>query len=126
MKKLMLILSVACLAGCYNDSKQELYPAVTNPNPTGCDTANLTFSAKVLPIFTSSCAISGCHNATTKAANYDLSNHAGAKAAADAGRLLGAIKHLPSHQPMPQGKPKLDDCSIAKVEKWISLGTKND
>ncbi|RYD57334.1 MAG: hypothetical protein EOP56_08475 [Sphingobacteriales bacterium] len=127
MKKLMLILSVACLAGCYSDSKEELAITPTQgPSGSGCDTANVTFAAKVKPILTASCATAGCHNATTKAKNYDLSTYDGAKASVNEGRLLGAIKHATGFQPMPQGGNKLDDCSIAIVEKWVNLGAKND
>lgn len=123
-----MILGVALLAGCYNDSKEELYP-VSTPSTgggTGCDTANVTFTASVLPIFTANCATSGCHTAATRAGNYDLSTYAGAKAAVDAGRLLGAVKQLTGFSQMPQGKSKLDDCSIAKIDKWVALGAQNN
>ncbi len=90
--------------------------------PAPCDTSNVTFSAVVGPIMAQSCALSGCHDAATRSAGYDLSSYMGAKMCAHQGRLLGAIRHEPGYSPMPKGGGKLDSCDIVRIEYWINHG----
>ena len=67
----------------------------------------------------SGCTASNCHGSST---NRSMANYQDAKAFAEFGRLLGAIKHEAGFSPMPKGGSKLDACSIAKVEAWIDDG----
>lgn len=123
MKKIVFILSVVVLAGCYNDNKEDLY-LVSSTGGNTCDTSNVTFKSTILPIFTQSCATSGCHDALTKSNGYDLSNYDGAKASS--ARLVGAVKHLSGYWAMPKGGNKLEDCKIAQIEKWVNMGSPNN
>jgi hypothetical protein len=128
MKKILLIGSIVVLGGlvitgCYNDNSEELYPKVPASN---CDTANLSFSAKVAPIFNNSCALSGCHKTGSSLGGHILDTYEGVKAAANSGRLIGAINWLPNHSPMPKGGSKLSFCDILKIETWIKQGTPNN
>lgn len=121
-KTFLLALTVVGLAGCYNDNKEDLTP--TTPPVTTCDVTDVSFSSTIQPIFRESCATSGCHNSTSKAGTYDLSNHAGAKAASS--RIAGAINHLSGYSQMPQGAGKLSDCKIDQIESWLNAGAPNN
>ena len=123
-KKTLLVLALlpAFLYGCYNDNAEDLYPS-TAPG-SACDTANITYSASIKPIIDAKCAIPGCHQ-TAMPTGYDLSSHAGLTVVANNGRLIPAIDHT-GPNPMPQGAPKLDDCSITKIKKWVAMGAPNN
>ncbi len=90
------------------------------PGSGGCDTANVTFSGVVKPIIDAKCATSGCHlgSATT---GFDLSTYGGVSYAIAHGAFMPAINHT-GPSPMPKGQDKLDDCTIAKIQKWVNDG----
>ncbi len=93
-------------------------------NTITCDTANVTFSGSVKPILQTNCTV--CHSGNPPQGGIDLSNHAGVKAMATGGTLVGAIEHRSGFSPMPKGGNKLPACDIAKIKKWVALGAKND
>lgn len=124
MKKLLILLGVVVLAGCYNDKYDELYPQTTTGGGTTCDTSNVTFSQTIKPILDSKCAISGCHDAATLAGGYNFTTYSGVNAAKS--RLVGAITWQSGYSQMPKGMNKLDDCSIVKVTKWVNDGAKDN
>lgn len=98
--------------GCYKDNKESMFPS------TGvCDTANVTWAKDIQGIVTTSCAISGCHNATASG-GYNLSNFAGVKMMVDNNRFLAVIES----GSMPKNASKLDNCAIDKVRSWIAKG----
>jgi len=127
MKKLFIIAGLALVAaGCYNDKGDKLYPS---PAAAVCDTTTITFSAHVLPIFNASCNLSGCHNTAgaPSSGGYDLSSYADARRAAVTGnKLLGDIRWESGHSPMPKGLPKLSDCEINKITRWVNQGALNN
>lgn len=84
-----------------------------------CDTTtNNTYDGKIKAIMETNCT--GCHF-TGNGTGHTLDTYNGVKASVNTGKLVLAIKHLGS-KPMPQSLPKLNDCTIAKIEKWISVG----
>lgn len=119
------VLSIATLSaiGCYKDNAEEMYP------PTGggstCETSDVTFSNTVSAIIATKCATAGCH-ATSSPTGINLSAHAGIAAIATSGKLMASITHSGSASAMPKGLPKLDDCSIAKIKKWVDDGAPNN
>ena len=119
MKKLIIVLSVAAVAiiSCKKDNADDVFP-----DPPACDTSNVTFSAVIKPIIQAKCL--SCHTGTS-GTGYDLSTYNGMEAVASHGQLLPAINHT-GPKPMPQGQPKLDDCSIAKITKWVNDGAPNN
>ncbi len=124
MKRTGILLAFALGAiftGCYNDKYDQLYP-----QGSSCDTANVTYSNTIKPIMAQSCATIGCHDATTKESGYDFNNYSDLQIAVNANRLLPVINHQSGVQPMPQGMPKLSDCNIAKITKWVSAGAPNN
>jgi hypothetical protein len=126
MNKLTILAGMLILlASCYNDKADKLYPA---PPVNPCDTTGRTvsFSANVRPIMMGNCATSpGCHASGTSTA-YDFTSYAGAQLAASNNKLVLAITHQPGASPMPQGMPKLSNCAIAQITKWVKQGAPNN
>ena len=119
MSKVLLTLTVVGIfwfsfSGCYNDNYEDLY---TVPGTT-CDTSNVTYTNTLKAIVDAQCATTSCH-AGPVPSGYDLSTYAGLKTVADANKLMPAINHT-GNFPMPQGQPKLDDCTIAKFQAWVN------
>ncbi|HEX6914205.1 MAG TPA: hypothetical protein VF145_03130 [Chitinophagaceae bacterium] len=96
-------------------------------NTTGCastcDTTVFTFTA-VKKIIDANCL--NCHSGAAPSGGWNFSTHAGVKAVADNGKLMGSINHAPGFTPMPAGNPKLSDCKITQIRKWIQAGTPNN
>jgi hypothetical protein len=119
------LLAFAPFAGCYRDKADQLYPNGTTGNTT-CDTTNITYSGTVKAIIAQNCAISGCHDGSN-ASTYDMSDYSGLYFYCIAtNKLLGSIRHDNGYVAMPQGAPKLDDCSINKITAWVNNGAYNN
>ena len=112
----LLIFSIVLLQSCYYDVEEELYPA------TSCETDNMSYQNDILPLLTSNGCI-GCHG---DLATLDLNGYNDIKIYVDNGSLLGSIKHESSFRAMPDNQPKLDQCTIAKIESWILNGAPNN
>lgn len=115
---MFFIIMVATLSRCYYDVEEEIYPK------TECDTDNISYSIDVVPILQNNCY--ECHSEAVNQAGITLEGYDNLKTYVDNGRFLGAIKHDPGFSPMPQGRPQLPDCQIAKIEQWILDGAPNN
>jgi hypothetical protein len=126
MKRTLPLAAIAILvaAGCYNDKADQLYPEPANPGSGGntCDTTTMSYAIDIKPIMNQYCGLSGCHDAATPSFGYDLTIYNGLKQAHTNGRLLGAINHQSTFQPMPKGMSKLTDCNINKITAWVNQG----
>jgi hypothetical protein len=113
----ILLLSVSC----YYDNEEALYPSLNSV----CDTTNVTFSARIVPILADNCL--SCHsNASAAAAgnNIRLQDYVDVKARTTA--ITGSINHSGSFSPMPKNGGKLNACSITLVDIWIRNGAINN
>lgn len=122
MKKLITIVLLALLAGCYYDNEEELYPGGNGD----CDTTNVTFSGTVLPVIDANCK--SCHSGGAPQGNVSLDSYASISAAGKIpegqyGSLYGAINHSQGNSPMPKNGTKLQDCTIRQIKAWIDAGT---
>lgn len=106
--------------GCYNDKAELLYPATGS-----CVTDSVTYKGTITTIMNQNCAISSCHNAQSAAGGIVLDNYNGVKTVAGSGILLGVINHT-AGVPMPKDRPKLYDCTIQKITKWVADGAPNN
>jgi len=79
----------------------------------------------IKPIIDSRCATAGCH-IDAQASGISLSSYQGVAGIANSGKLLSAITHNGQASFMPKGQPKLDDCTIAKITKWVNDGAPNN
>ena len=78
------------------------------------------FATEILPLMVQNCATSGCHDAGTQAAGYDLTTHASISGSASI--VLSAIRWEGGTVPMPQGNPQLADSLVNKFSCWINQG----
>ena len=108
---------------CYYDSEEFLFPDTGST----CDTASVTFSLSVVPVLQNNCLT--CHNNSAAVAlggNVKLQDYADVKLKADDGKLLGTVSHASGFVPMPQGAPKINDCSIDIIRIWVEEGAANN
>ena len=123
MRKILAIAAIAItMAGCYNDKYEELYPMGT----VVCDTMTVTYTKDIKPIFESKCNTVGCHDAATASGGYDLTTHAGSQPGALNGRIGGAIEWKAGFSAMPKNLPKLSQCDINKIARWVNQGALNN
>jgi hypothetical protein len=116
------VLILFLISSCYYDSEEYLYPQISNT----CDTSNYTYTGAVKPLLQNSCY--SCHsNSTSGSGNgIKLENYTDVKLKADDGSLLGSISHSQGYSAMPLNAPKLEDCKIVVVQKWIDSGAPNN
>lgn len=117
------VLPALIFISCYKDNKEDMYGLGIGND---CDTTDVTFSATISPVLQSKCATSGCHDAGTQSSGVNLSAYSGAKSIAVNGSLMQVINHASGYPAMPQGGAKLDDCTIAKIQKWVNDGAPNN
>ena len=116
---LLFILSISFTA-CYYDTEEELYPTVIN----NCDSVKGSYSLEVEPLISSQCR--SCHNSSFSSGGVNLEGYDNVKQSALTGTLLESIQHEAGVSPMPQGRPKLDDCTLKAVESWKNMGAPNN
>lgn len=93
------------------------------PIPNECaDT--VSFATTIEPLIQTSCSTSGCHDAGSAAAGYNLEGYT--NISANANIILTVIRHESGVVPMPYFQPKLSDSLIKNVGCWINQGTLNN
>ena len=105
------------IGGCYEDNEQDLYIKITTAN----DTTQVSFSKNVLPIFASSCALSGCHTGTTPAANISLDSYAGI-VGANVLTIRAAINYQGGKPMPPPPSSQLTPSQLKIIDNWINQG----
>ena len=127
MKKLMIVAGVVLLFGsCYNDKYDKLYPA---PSVT-CDTTTITFTHDIMPILQANCNVAGgCHDADgALVSGYDFTSYDGFHGSATTSVLINDINGTPTagHTAMPKSLPKMAQCDIDKMTRWVNQGSQNN
>jgi hypothetical protein len=130
IKSTLLVASFAfVVSGCYYDTVEDLHPAPiiipgVNDNAGGCDTTKaITYTADIKPILDASCGTSSpCHSSSSPTSGIDLSSYTATKNAS--ATLIDAVTWGDGISNMPKGSTsKINDCSIAKIKKWVNTGT---
>lgn len=118
-RKIILVLLSACLyfIGCSKASEDKL----GGQNPSICDTAVINYSSVVLPVISQHCY--SCHNSREAMGGIRLDSYSSIKMQVINGNLAGAVTHAAGYTPMPYQQPKLSDCDIVKIIKWINSGS---
>jgi len=120
--RIILILIITAITGCYYDSEERLYPTIYNP----CDDVNVTYSKTVTTIL-HSCQT--CHSSSSVASSQGTDVVLGSldqvTTMAKSGRLMGAINHDSKHVAMPPAG-KLPDCEIKQLQEWIDANYPNN
>lgn len=94
-----------------------------NPNDSVC------FNTAIQPLFNSSCAYAGCHDAITRADGYNFTNYTNIRNQitpfdVNNGKIMRAVKSTNPSNRMPPGAP-LSTSQIQLLEKWIQQGARN-
>ena len=117
MKKAIKLISLMFLflfvlsVSCTKDKEKD--------EPDVCGIENISFVADIQPIIEVKCF--RCHNGPNANGGIRLDSYENAKAAANSGRLLGAILHKEGFTPMPK-LGVLDSCQIVLFEEWVAKG----
>lgn len=124
MKNTFLILSICSLffAGmqsCTKDSEEKLMQDFIY-----CADSNVSFANNVFPIINNDCR--PCHSGASAEGGIELDDYAEIQSLAFSGDLMIVIKHESGLQPMPNGRPKLNECKITTLQKWIDEGMLNN
>ena len=112
---LIAFLSMIFLSACTNDQ--------TMTSTLDCGTLKPTYTNDIAAIMNASCALGGCHSASSSSAGFNLSNYTGTKNGGSQSIFLRAIKHESGAKAMPENASKLSTTSINKIECWINNGS---
>lgn len=126
MKKIFLVLFaglVLMISSCYYDKEELLYHTVSN-GPCTDTTGAVSYTQKVAPMLQQYCY--SCHSGNFPSGNIAMGTYAADKAIGQNGSLYGSINHASGFSPMPKGMPKLSNCQVAVIKKWIDAGMQNN
>jgi uncharacterized membrane protein len=140
MKNALLYVAFSLLfigSGCTHDPLYPVgYDPANNPISTGlpCNPDTAYFVNDVLPILISNCAMSGCHDAQTKADGIQLTSYASVMQTSEVrpgnaseSELYEVLVETREDKRMPQPPtPRLDAAKIALVRRWIEQGAQNN
>lgn len=86
----------------------------------GCDSISVSFSADIYPMMQRHCL--ACHTTGSEQGGVTLDGYNNMLVYVNNGRLLSSIRHESGVVAMPYNLPKLNDCKIAQLERWINDG----
>lgn len=107
---------ILCATACYYDVEEKIYPK-------DCNTENVTYSGTIEPILARECY--SCHDALSRDGDVNVEGYDEVIYWVSTGELLASIRHEGAY-PMPEGREKLDTCTIMKIEAWIAAGAPNN
>jgi hypothetical protein len=117
--RIILILSIAFISGCYYDNEERLYPKQSSP----CDDTLVTFSGTVTTIL-QPCLL--CHATSSSAGGgFYLQKYSDVQKYVISGQLMNSLNHIGGHD-MPIGGGKLADFEIKQIQKWIDNKSPNN
>jgi hypothetical protein len=103
---------------------QWIQQGAKNNSCDACTVTNPTYSGIIQPLIANKCPT--CHSPAVLSGGINLTDYAGVKAAAAAGKLYGALSWAPGFPLMPKGGAKLSECNLSLIKKWIDLGMQNN
>ena len=130
--RVLLALTVTSMFhACYYDVETSLVQHDTmvvytdsGGNNIGCDTTNVSYSQVVEPMINQNCL--ACHSQVAQLGGVNLEGYINVMVYVENGQFLGALNGAPAYIPMPKDAPKLDDCTLAKINAWVHQGAPNN
>ena len=119
----MLVIFITGLNSCYYDKEDLLYGNSSNL-PCTDTIGSVSYLQKVVPIFQQSCY--SCHTGGFPSGGVLMGTYNADKIIAQNGKLYSSIIHASGYVPMPEGAPKMNNCKIATIKKWIDNGMPNN
>jgi uncharacterized membrane protein len=113
----VFLFMVVLATGCYYDKEALLYPG--SNQPVDCTTVAAKFNSDVLPLITTKCAISNCHDASA-AGGRIFQTYAQISAAKDRINARAVVE-----KSMPQTGPLLP-AEVNILKCWIESGAPNN
>ena len=110
-----IVILIGVAVSCTKQSEDVLKSQVDNGT---CDTANMQYSANVLPILVANCY--SCHANGIVNGGVSLDGYSNVVTQVQNGSLIKAITHAPGVVPMPFDGGKLSDCNIAIIQAWVN------
>lgn len=86
---------------------------------------SVCYQTEVQPILSSNCAMSGCHDATTKAERINLTSFAAVKQTITGSKLLKVVQATDEDRMPPEPRPALTSDQIAILKSWVNQGMKD-
>jgi hypothetical protein len=120
---ILIISSVIFLSSCFYDKEDLLYGS-TNSGPCTDSTVIVSYSQKVVPILQQQCY--SCHTGSFPSGGIVMGTYTTDKAIGQNGKLYGSVNYSSGFSPMPKGMPKMNNCQIAIIKKWIDAGMPNN
>ena len=117
------LVGIFSISSCYYDKEELLYPA-SNNGPCTDSTGTISYLKKVVPVFQQYCY--SCHTGNFPSGNIVMGTYQADKTIAQSGKLYGTISHSSGYSPMPKSMPKLNNCQVATIKKWIDAGMVNN
>jgi Planctomycete cytochrome C len=101
------------------------------PPPSTCSPDTVYFANSILPLLTSNCAMSGCHDATTHREGLILNSYAGIMRIVQPGNALqSALYQVINGSGETKMPPKpyvsLSSAQIQSIKTWINQGANNN
>ncbi|NUM51882.1 MAG: hypothetical protein HUU48_12290 [Flavobacteriales bacterium] len=119
MKLKNIITAITCLIIGITSCKKESNITDYAEQAT-CTGTTPTYTADVATILNTNCATSKCHNASSAKAKINLSDYNNASAQfRNNKRNLASVHHEKGIKKMPEGRAKLSDEIINKLDCWV-------
>lgn len=119
MKKKLILFAICIAVTVVSCRKSSTNPSGGGGNGT-IDCSTVKFSSTILPLISSKCATSGCHNASSSNGPGPLTNYA--QIFASRTSILSAV----TANRMPQGGPALSTQEKAALNCWIDANAPNN
>ncbi|MCX8473899.1 MAG: hypothetical protein ORN85_09655 [Sediminibacterium sp.] len=122
MKKLVYFsITLAIFAFVYSCQKSTSSTAISNNYDCS---QSYSYTTDIAPILNASCALVGCHNASSRESGYDFSSYTAAKSyTSKINAIIGSMNYSSGYKPMPQGRAQLSTATIQKIYCWYANGT---
>lgn len=120
---IIFLVSIFSISSCYYDKEELLYPA-TNNGPCLDSVGTISYVQRIVPLFQQNCY--SCHTGNFPSGNIVMGTYLADKTIGQSGKLYGSISHSSGYSPMPKGLPKLSNCQVATIKKWIDAGMMNN
>lgn len=91
---------------------------------------DVCFETEVLPVMTTYCSTTGCHNATDREAGYDFTTYNGIMRGVQAGQpgrssIIASMKGISEESMPPRNHPQPSADQIATISAWVKSGAAN-
>ena len=129
---LTVFMLIAGFLACTHEPPTPNSPVVPPTVNSTCSPDSVYFTNEVMPIIASNCTMSGCHDAITQAEGVNLTNYTNIMKYVKAGNASGSklykvmVDSDPGDRMPPPPMSPLSATQLAKIQKWINQGAKNN